>query len=170
MSAGPATTRRRAALLAGIAFAVAPRGVRAQAPEPGRTYGLAFQPLPAGAAFSVRALDDSAGNVRLARRFAEALRHRGRAVQPAPAPLILSLETEIQQVPNRDTRYPGDSRGPVRYVLTATVDDAAGKRMWNGEASYVGNPNAETLIFAQLVEVLADEVGRTSAAHGFLLE
>ena len=169
-SRGRVGLRRRSALLAGIVIAAVPLVARAQAPEPGRAYGLAFQPLPAGAAFAVRALDDSAGNLRLARRFAEALRHRGRAVQPALAPLTLNFETEIQQVPNRDTRYPGDSRGPVRYVLTATVDDATGKRLWNGEASYVGNPNAETLIFAQLVEVLADEVGRTSAAHGFLLE
>ena len=165
---------RRRALLAG-ALAGGALAARAQSPapgpagDPGQVYGSGFHPLPAGAAFAVRALDDTPTNLRLARQLAAALRRRGRAVQAPPAPLMVSLETEIQQVPNRDKRYPSDSRGPVRYVLTATVDEA-GRRMWNGEASYVGNPNDEAHIFLQLVEVIADEIGVTSRPHGFSLE
>ena len=170
MSPGGAGHGRRFALLAGVALTLGARAAGAQLPDPGQAYGTGFHPLPDVAAFAVRALDDSAGNLRLARRFADALRRRGRAIQPPPAPLTLTIETETQQVPNRDTRYPADQRGPVRFVLTATVDDASGKRLWNGEASYVGNPNDEARVFAQLVEVLADDVGRTSPPHGFLLE
>jgi hypothetical protein len=162
---------RRRTLLAG-ALAAGAVPARAQSPqeEPGRVHGSAFHPLPAGAAFAVRALDDAPVNLRIARRLAEALRRRGRAVQPAPAPLVVSVETEVQQVPNRGQRFPGDSRGPMRYVLTVTVDDAAGRRMWNGEASYVGDPNREETTFLQLVEVIADEVGISSRARGFGLE
>jgi hypothetical protein len=42
--------------------------------------------------------------------------------------------------------------------------------MWNGEASYVGDPNREETTFLQLVEVIADEVGISSRARGFGLE
>jgi hypothetical protein len=166
--------RRRAVLAAALAGG-ALGAARAQGPapgpagDPGQVFGSVFHPLPAGAAFAVRALDDTPNNLRLARRLADALRRRGRAVQPPPAPLLVSVETETQQVPNRAERYPADLRGPVRYVLTVTVDEA-GRRLWNGEASYVGNPNEEAQVFLQLVEVIADEIGITSRPHGFRLE
>jgi hypothetical protein len=166
---------RRRGLLAGALAGGALAAARAQGPvpgpagEPGQVHGSAYFPLPAGLAFGVRALDDTPVNLRLARQLAAALRRRGRAVQGPPAPLMVSLETEIQQVPNRDRRYPSDSRGPVRYVLTVTVDES-GRRLWNGEASYVGGPNDEAQILLQLVEVIADEIGITSRPHGFSLE
>ena len=161
--------RRRAFLAASLAAGAA-TSARGQSAEPGQIYGSAYHPLPDGAAFAVRALDDTPANLRIARRLAEALRRRGRRIQPPPAPLLVSVETEVQQVPNRADRFPADLRGPVRFVLTATVDDGAGKRLWNGEASYVGNPNDEGQTFLQLVEVIADEIGVTSRPHGFLLE
>jgi hypothetical protein len=64
-----------------------------------------------------------------------------------------------------------DTRGRVKFAIVMTLDEeASGRRLWSGEASYLGAPNDESTIFDQILRILADEIGRTTKLRGFDLE
>lgn len=164
---------RRRCLIA-AAFAAAAGGARAQAPiiEWGQIHGTSHQPVPAGAAVAPRALDDKPENVQILRRLGDALRQAGRPVRSdGGAGLTLNFDTEIERVPQKLQRGINDTRGRVKFALTMTVDDGrSGQRLWTGEASYLALPNDQTVIFNQLAQMLAQEIGKTSRVRGFTLE
>ncbi|MGQ0662972.1 MAG: hypothetical protein ACT4P2_05190 [Pseudomonadota bacterium] len=58
----------------------------------------------------------------------------------------------------------------VRYVLTATLDESGGRRLWQGEVSYDGGPPDEFSALSALVPILVDEIGNTVRHRGFRLE
>ncbi|MBL8701101.1 MAG: hypothetical protein JNK67_22185 [Alphaproteobacteria bacterium] len=165
-----------ALLLAGLVGAAS---APAQQPitEWGQIYTTAHQPAARDAGdlrrqpIGVRPLDDKPADVQLARRFTDALRRAGHAVATAQAQLVLSFETEIERVPQTLQRGITDTRGRVKFQLVATLDDTrSGHRLWTGQASYLGAPNQEAPTFAQLAQLLVDEIGRTSRMRGFTLE
>lgn len=139
--------------------------------EWGQIYTTAHQPAAADQAVGVRPLDDKPADVQLARRFADALRRAGRPAATAQAPLVLNFETEIERVPQTLQRGINDTRGRVKFLIVATLDDPrSGQRLWSGQASYLGAPNQEAVVFAQLAQLLVDELGKTSRMRGFTLE
>jgi hypothetical protein len=186
-----------AALAIAIAAISAP--VNAQDTPPGQAYSTSFAPMAQGAAITIRPLDDSRANVTLSQHFAAALRKRAMTVQDAPAPLVLNFQTEVDQAMRRDfptaapsgssgesdvqvevwathresvlRGRPGDDRGLLRYVLTATLDDEqTGRRLWQGEAMYSGAPADEAITLAAMAAVLAEQVGQTVRPRSFRLE
>lgn len=163
----------RRAFAAG-ALLLAAVGAAAQAPaqdaDRGEIHASSYLPLPSGAAFAVRPLNDSAANLRLVPRFAEALRRGGRGAPSTAGSLILNFDTEVDTVPLRQQRA-ADGRGRVRLVLSATIDDSAsGRRMWSAEASYLARPNEENEILAQLAQLIVAEIGRSFRVRGFKLD
>lgn len=168
----------RRLFLAGLAGLAALPVAQAQQPvvEWGQihttTHGPAAQVEAArGRSVAARPLDDKPADVQLARRFTDALRRAGHPVAASGAQLALNFETEIERVPQTLQRGIADTRGRVKFVILATLDDAAsGQRLWSGQASYLGAPNNEAAIFAQLAQLLVDELGRTSRVRGFTLE
>lgn len=163
--------RRRIVIAA--ALAIAATGARAQQPaiEWGQIHGTSHKPAPGNLPIAVRALDDRPGNVAIARRLTDALRRSSRQIGAAAAPLTLNFDTETERVPQRLHRGITDTRGRVKFVLTATLDETAtGQRLWSGEASYLGFANEESSIFAQLAQMLAEELGNNVRVRGFALE
>ena len=158
-----------------LAAALALTAARARAQQPaivwGQIHGTSHKPAPGNLPIPVRALDDRPANAPIARRLADALRRTGHQTAPAAAPLTLNFDTEIERVPQRLQRGITDTRGRVKFVLTATLDETAtGQRLWSGEASYLANANEESTIFAQLAQLLVDEIGKNSRVRGFALE
>jgi hypothetical protein len=63
------------------------------------------------------------------------------------------------------------TRGTLRYVLTATLEEEpTGRRLWQGEASYAGAPADEGATLAAMASVLAGQFGRTVRPRNFRLE
>ncbi len=152
---------------------LAASGAGAQQPviEWGQIHATSHKPAPGALPITVRALDDRPANAPIARRLAESLRRAGRQTAPAAAPLTLNFDTETERVPQRLQRGITDTRGRVKFVLTATLDETAtGQRLWSGEASYLGYANEENSIFAQLAQMLVEEIGRNLRVRGFALE
>jgi hypothetical protein len=171
--------QRRRVLLASAAAALLFSWLddaRAQSPveEYGSVHASLRLPMPSDRPVAVRPLDDVQRNQALARRLADALRAAGWRVQSAGNALQLNFETELQHTPVPARRDPSDTRdlrGRVRFVLVLTADDpASGRRLWEGTAAYLGHPNDEARIFAQLAHVIAGEVGKTAPPRGFTLE
>ncbi len=154
-----------------LALAASRTGAQQPAIEWGQIHGTSHKPAPANAPIQVRALDDRPANAQLARRLTDSLRRAGRATAATAAALTLNFDTEIERVPQRLQRGITDTRGRVKLVLTATLDEtASGQRLWSGEASYLGYANEEAAIFAQLAQMLVEEIGKTSRVRGFALE
>ncbi len=62
-------------------------------------------------------------------------------------------------------------RGMLRYVLTATLDDErTGRRVWQGEATYVGAPADEAATLAGMAAVLVEQLGQTVRQRSFRIE
>mgnify|MGYP000514460751 CR=1 FL=1 len=162
---------RRVVITAALALAAA--GARAQQPaiEWGQIHGTSHKAVPGNLPITVRALDDRPANVQIARRLVDALRRTSHQIGPAAAPLTLNFDTETERVPQRLQRGITDTRGRVKFVLTATLDEtASGQRLWSGEASYLGFANEENSIFAQLAQMLVEELGKNVRVRGFALE
>jgi len=163
--------QRRLFLAAGLAGFAATALAQAPVIEWGQIHAAAHQPLPRERPIAVRPLDDKPGDVQLARRFSDALRRAGRQGAPMGGALALNFETEIERVPQTLQRGITDTRGRVKFLIVATVDDpASGQRLWSAQASYLGAPNNEAVIFAQLAQFLVDELGKTVRTRGFTLE
>jgi hypothetical protein len=163
---------RRALLLAGFAtaFAASPAASQA-APGWGQLHASSHHPVPGGAAITPRALDDHPENRRLLRGLADALRQSGHPYRANGGALALNFETGIERVPQTLQRGVRDTRGRVKFAIVMTLDEeASGRRLWSGEASYLGAPNDESTIFDQILRILADEIGRTTKLRGFDLE
>jgi hypothetical protein len=173
-----ATCRRsdagRRALLAGltgiVAIATVPAGGQV-APVWGQLHASSHHPVPGDATITPRALDDHPENRRLLRGLADALRLSGRAYRARGGALTLNFETEIERVPQTLQRGVRDTRGRVKFAIVMTLDEeTSGRRLWSGEASYLGAANDESAIFDQILRVLADEIGRTTKLRGFDLD
>jgi hypothetical protein len=63
------------------------------------------------------------------------------------------------------------TQAAVRYVLTATLDDArTGQRLWQGEARYAGGDRDQSQAWAAMVPLLVAELGKTVRARSFTLD
>ncbi len=163
--------RRRVLLAAALALAATRARTQQPTIEWGQIHGTSHKPVPGNLPIAVRALDDRPANVPIARRLVDALRRTNHQIGPAAAPLTLNFDTETERVPQRLQRGITDTRGRVKFVLTATLDETAtGQRLWSGEASYLGFANEESSIFAQLAQMLVEELGKSSRVRGFALE
>ena len=61
-------------------------------------------------------------------------------------------------------------RGSLRYVLTMTADDQrSGRRLWQGEASYVGSAGDDQAVLRALIPMLIDMLGQTVRQRSFSL-
>ena len=181
---------------------------------PGQARSTAFTTVPAGAAISVRPLDNSDANMRIAATIAEALAKRGYRggtnaryslnfnieVEPIRQPSARSTNTlrsveplsnDLQGVRPEDVRgniddsqfriqmggstddnppRRGDlgSRGSLRYVMTATLDDQqGGQRLWQGEATFADSATEEQAAYAMMANTLVDQLGRTVRQRSF---
>lgn len=162
----------RRALIAGAAALAATGPAAGQsAAQWGFIHASSHHPLPPGAAITPRALDDHPENRRLLRGLADALRQSGHPYRANGGALALNFETGIERVPQTLQRGVRDTRGRVKFAIVMTLDEeASGRRLWSGEASYLGAPNDESTIFDQILRILADEIGRTTKLRGFDLE
>lgn len=60
------------------------------------------------------------------------------------------------------------SRGALRYVMTATLDDQqGGQRLWQGEATFADSATEEQAAYTMMANALADQVGRTVRQRSF---
>lgn len=60
------------------------------------------------------------------------------------------------------------SRGSLRYVMTATLDDQqTGQRVWQGEATYANSQTEEQASLALMADALVDQLGRTVRQRSF---
>jgi hypothetical protein len=60
------------------------------------------------------------------------------------------------------------SRGSLRYVMRATLDDQhAGQRLWQGEATFADGSTDEQLAYAKMADALVDQLGRTERQRSF---
>lgn len=65
---------------------------------------------------------------------------------------------------------PPDGRGGLRYVLSATIhDQATGRQLWQGEASYDGVPSDEQAVLRAMIPILLDRIGKTVRREPFRL-
>ncbi len=60
------------------------------------------------------------------------------------------------------------SRGSLRYVMRATLDDQhAGQRLWQGEATFADGSTDEQVAYAKMADALVDQLGRTVRQRSF---
>jgi hypothetical protein len=60
------------------------------------------------------------------------------------------------------------SRGSLRYVMRATLDDQqSGQRLWQGEATYADSTTEEQAAYALMASSLVDQLGRTVRQRSF---
>jgi hypothetical protein len=60
------------------------------------------------------------------------------------------------------------SRGSLRYVMTATLDDQqTGQRLWQGVATYADSATDEQAAYTLMASALADQLGRTVRQRSF---
>lgn len=60
------------------------------------------------------------------------------------------------------------SRGALRYVMTATLDDQqGGQRLWQGEATFADSATEEQAAYAMMANALVDQLGRTVRQRSF---
>ncbi|MCM0020272.1 MAG: hypothetical protein NBV67_09785 [Tagaea sp.] len=58
----------------------------------------------------------------------------------------------------------------VRYTLIATLEDARGGRLWQGNASLLGTPGDEQAAYAAMARAIAEEIGKTVRQRPFRIE
>lgn len=191
----------RSWLFAGVLAVIVLGGQARAQEAPGSLFASRFQTLPATLVVQVRPLDNSRENLDLKPRFDAALQQRAVSVQAgAPLVLNFETEVQpiLRQgtggtlgearVTNRDSQLrinlwsttqdsilqgrqgsPGHSA--VRYVVTATLDDArTGQRLWQGEVRYAGGDRDQSQAFAAMVPLLVAELGNTVRARPFTLD
>jgi len=61
-------------------------------------------------------------------------------------------------------------QGSVQFILTLTLDDAAGRRYWHGQAYYTGAPDDQDQAFNTMAGVLAGQIGQTIRQRAFRLQ
>ncbi len=60
------------------------------------------------------------------------------------------------------------SRGALRYVMSATLDDQQGaQRLWQGEATFADSATEEQAAYAMMANALVDVLGRTVRQRSF---
>jgi hypothetical protein len=60
------------------------------------------------------------------------------------------------------------SRGALRYVMTATLDDQqGGQRLWQGEATFADSATEEQAAYTMMANALVDVLGRTVRQRSF---
>jgi hypothetical protein len=60
------------------------------------------------------------------------------------------------------------SRGALRYVMTATLDDQqGGQRLWQGEATFADSATEEQAAYTMMANALVDQLGRTVRQRSF---
>ncbi|MBI3453138.1 MAG: hypothetical protein HY057_10015 [Rhodospirillales bacterium] len=112
---------------------------------PGQVHASAFAAMPADLPIAVRPLDNSTDNLRLKRRFQDALASRSIPTAPDKAPLALNFETEVQETarsrrPPSLGEFKGDNRdSQVRINLWSTTQDSVtqGRRSGGDEKTGV---------------------------------
>ena len=83
----------------------------------------------------------------------------------------INLWSTTQDSVLRGRQAQTSAQASVRYVLTATLDDAAtGQRLWQGEARYAGGDRDQAQAWAALVPILVEEIGNNVRARAFTLD
>lgn len=60
------------------------------------------------------------------------------------------------------------SRGSLRYVMRATLDDQqGGQRLWQGEATFADSATDEQVAYAKMADALVDQLGRSVRQRSF---
>jgi hypothetical protein len=125
-----------------------------------------------------RRVDDRTGTLTLS--FDTGVQQIGR---PGPPPSLGSIEADRNDARVRLNLYAtdqdslvtgrrpeGGGSGSVQYMLTLSLDDGRGTRLWQGTATLLGSPHDELGAYAAMARVLVDELGRTVRQKPFRIE
>lgn len=78
----------------------------------------------------------------------------------------IQMGSAAEDVPPR--RGDLSSRGSLRYVMRATLDDQqGGQRLWQGEATFADSATDEQVAYAKMADALVDQLGRTVRQRSF---